>query len=168
MTSGAPLYSYTGNPFVDAGIAAMLAWVDKTQPEELDLEDLTALKSTLMSLYPTPAWAKTMFSLFVNYPLTTPSYKGEARKRDELEKLLDELVRGSHVLQEQGDCIACGRRSTCEPKGRKYIPMTGSGGLRNYFSHAAEGADYCDACAFRSPMRTADAVRLWQAVAGPF
>jgi CRISPR-associated protein Cst1 len=26
--------------------------------------------------------------------------------------------------------------------------MTGSGGLRNDFSHAVEGADYCDACAF--------------------
>jgi CRISPR-associated protein Cst1 len=58
------------------------------------------------------------------------------------------LVRGSHELKEQGDCIACGRRSTGEPKGRKHIPMTGSGGLRNFFAHAAEGADYCDTCAF--------------------
>ena len=73
MTVGAPLYVYTGNPFVDAGIAAMLAWADKTQPEDLDLEDLTAMKSTLMDLYATPAWAKAMFSLFVNYPLNNPS-----------------------------------------------------------------------------------------------
>jgi hypothetical protein len=70
MTVEASLYAYTGNPFVDAGIAAILAWVDKTRPEDLDLEDLTAMKSTLMDLYPTPPWAKEMFSLFVNYPLT--------------------------------------------------------------------------------------------------
>jgi CRISPR-associated protein Cst1 len=80
--------------------------------------------------------------------LNTPSYKGEAKKREELEKLLDELVRESHELKEQGDCMACGRRSTREPKGRKHIPMTGLGGLRNFFAHAAEGADYCDTCAF--------------------
>ena len=55
MTLGASLYAYTGNPFVDAGIAAMLAWADKTQPEDLDLEDITVVKSTLMDLYATPA-----------------------------------------------------------------------------------------------------------------
>jgi hypothetical protein len=51
------------------------------------------LKSAVFNLYTTPAWTKAMFSVFVNYPLNNPSYKGEARKRQELEKLLDELVR---------------------------------------------------------------------------
>ena len=49
MTMEAPLYLYTGNPFVDAGIAAMLAWVDKTRPEELSTEDLSRLKEDLLS-----------------------------------------------------------------------------------------------------------------------
>jgi CRISPR-associated protein Cst1 len=148
MTVGASLYVYTGNPFVDAGIAAMLAWADKTQPEDLDLEDLTAVKSTLMDLYATPAWAKAMFSVFVNYPLNNPSFKGEARKRAALEKFLDEFLQGSQVLEEQGNCMACGRRSVRKPKSRQHVPMTGSGGLRNFFSHASQGADYCDTCAF--------------------
>lgn len=141
MTVGAPLYVYTGNPFVDAGIAAMLAWADKTQPEDLDLEDLTAVKSTLMDLYATPAWARAMFSVFVNYPLNNPSFKGEARKRAALEKFLDEFLQGSQVLEEQGNCMACGRRSARKPKSRQHVPMTGSGGLRNFFSHASQGAD---------------------------
>jgi CRISPR-associated protein Cst1 len=128
MTMGAPLYVYTGNPFVDAGVAAMLAWVEKTRPEELTFEDLTVLKSALLNLYVTPAWAKAMFSVFVNYPLNNPSYKGEATKRQELEKLLEELVRGSHELKEQGDCVACGRRSMRKPKNRQLVPLTGSGG----------------------------------------
>ena len=51
--------------------------------------DLIALKSTLMNLYATPAWTQVMFSVFVNYPLNNPSYKGEARKRQELENLLN-------------------------------------------------------------------------------
>jgi len=42
MIMGAPLYVYTGNPFVDAGIAAMLAWAEKTQPAELNRENFTA------------------------------------------------------------------------------------------------------------------------------
>jgi hypothetical protein len=45
MTMGAPLYVYTGNLFVDAGIAAMLAWVEKTRPEELTFEDLSSTLS---------------------------------------------------------------------------------------------------------------------------
>ena len=148
MTLGAPLYVYTGNPFVDAGIAAMLAWADKARPEELDLEDLTALKSTLMDLYATPAWAKAMFSVFVNYPLNNPSFKGETRKRGALEQFFDELLQGVQALEDQGNCMACGRRSTRKPKSRQHVPMTGSGGLRNFFSHASQGADYCDTCAF--------------------
>jgi CRISPR-associated protein Cst1 len=82
------------------------------------LEDLTAVKSTLMDLYATPAWAKAMFSVFVNYPLNSPSFKGEARKRAALEKFLDEFLHDSQVLEEQGNCMACGRRSTRKPKSR--------------------------------------------------
>ena len=60
MTLGTPLagplsYVYTGNPFVDAGIAAMLAWADQTRPEELSMEDLSTLKETLLNIYPTSA-----------------------------------------------------------------------------------------------------------------
>jgi CRISPR-associated protein Cst1 len=148
MTNGSPLFAYTGNPFVDAGIAAMLAWVEKTRPEELSLEDLTALKASLLNLYATPAWAKAMFSVFVNYPLNNPSFKGEARKREALEQFLNELLRGVQVLADHGNCMACGRRSARKPKSRQHVPMTGSGGLRNFFSHAADGADYCETCAF--------------------
>jgi CRISPR-associated protein Cst1 len=145
---GSPLYAYTGNPFVDAGVAAMLAWTEKTRPEELRLEDLIVLKATLLDLYATPAWAKAMFSIFVNYPLNNPSFKGEAKKRTELDKFFTELLTHLTPFGEEGDCIACGRRSTRKVKNRQHVPMTGSGGLRNFFSHAAAGADYCDACAF--------------------
>jgi CRISPR-associated protein Cst1 len=115
---------------------------------DLDLEDLTAVKSTLMDLYATPAWAKAMFSVFVNYPLNNPSFKGETRKRGALEQFFDELLQGVQALEDQGNCMACGRRSTRKPKSRQHIPMTGSGGLRNFFSYASQGADYCDTCAF--------------------
>jgi CRISPR-associated protein Cst1 len=148
MTTGTPLYAYTGNPFVDAGVAAMLAWAEKTWPEELSFEDLTSLKSTLLNLYATPAWAKAMFSVFVNYPLNNPSLNAEVRKRAALEQFLNQLLQGSQVIEEQGNCMACGRRSTRTRKNRQHVPLTGSGGLRNFFSHAAEGADYCDTCAF--------------------
>jgi CRISPR-associated protein Cst1 len=87
-----------------------------------------------------------MFSVFVNYPLTNPSFKGDAKKRAALEQFLDELLHGNHLLEEQGNCMACGRRSARKPKSRQHVPMTGSGGLRNFFSHASQGADYCDNC----------------------
>jgi CRISPR-associated protein Cst1 len=148
MTIGAPLYVYTGNPFVDAGIAAMLAWSQKTEPEELTFDDLSALGASLLSLYSTPTWTKSLYSIFINYPLNQNSYKGDIKKREKLKEFLDDLLGGVVPLAEQGHCIACGRRSTRRPKSRQHVPMTGSGGLRNFFSHASEGADYCDTCAF--------------------
>lgn len=142
------LLEWTGNPFVDSGIAATLVYCKKRKPEELAREDLQIMSELVQKVYCSDKWKKAMYSIFLNYPLSQPSYKTEEKKHEKLKEFLDALLNGVEELQSSGDCIACGRRQTRRRKNRQHIPMTGSGGALNYFSFTAEGADYCDTCAF--------------------
>jgi CRISPR-associated protein Cst1 len=139
---------WTGNPFVDSGIAALLEHSKKRQPVEITREDLSSIASLLQEVYVTDKWKKNMYSIFLNYPLNQPSYKTEEKKREKLKEFLNDLLEGVEPAGERGDCIACGRRNTRKRKNRQHIPMTGSGGALNYFSFTSDGADYCDTCAY--------------------
>lgn len=142
------LLVWTGNPFVDSGIAAILVWLKKSKPEYITQEDLENVSAFIQKVYVTEKWKKAIYSIFVNYPLSQPSYKTEEKKREKLKEFLDDLLIGAEEIKEGGNCIACGRRNTNKRKNRQHIPMTGSGGVTNYFSFTADGADYCDMCAF--------------------
>lgn len=142
------ILEWTGNPFVDSGIAAILEHCRKKVPEEINKDDLTTISELLQQVYVAEKWKKNIYSIFLNYPLSQPSYKTEAKKREKLKEFLDNLLDGVEPLGEIGDCIACGRRVTRKRKNRQHIPMTGSGGALNFFSYTSEGADYCDTCAF--------------------
>jgi CRISPR-associated protein Cst1 len=138
------LYTWTGNPFVDAGISAMMAWFRKKRPEDITIDEARELSGTLVNVYLTQAWKKNLFSVFPNNPVTNPSVKN---KRTQLKHLLDQLISGFQLMGEQGDCIACGRRTSINPKNRMHVPMSGYAGS-HFFPYKAEGADYCEVCAF--------------------
>lgn len=133
---------------MDSGIAAILEYWTKKVPEEVDKSDLTTISELLQQVYVAEKWKKNIYSIFLNYPLSQPSYKTEAKKREKLREFLDDLLNGVEPLDKLGDCIACGSRSTRKHKNRQHIPMTGSGGALNFFSFTSQGADYCDTCAF--------------------
>lgn len=139
---------WTGNPFVDNGIATILEHCKKQVPEAIDKSDLATISTLLQQVYVADKWRKNIYSIFVNHPLCQPSYKTEAKKREKFKEFLDDLLGGVDPLAGEGDCIACGRRKTRKRKSRQHIPMTGSGGALNFFSFTAEGADYCDTCAY--------------------
>ncbi|MCC7550415.1 MAG: type I-B CRISPR-associated protein Cas8b1/Cst1 [Methanobacterium sp.] len=142
--SGAILYEFTGNPFVDAGIWALSQWVGK-KPEELKKEDLENVIDDLTHIYLTKAWSKNLFSVFPNNPLTNPAVKD---KKERYSNFLIDLVEEINFLDVSGDCISCGRRNKIERWGKDKIPLTGSKKFINYFSYGASGADYCPACTF--------------------
>lgn len=142
------LLTWTGNPFVDSGIAPILILQNKIEPEDVTKEDLENVSNFIQKIYVTEKWKKAIYSIFVNYPLSQPSYKTEEIKRAKLKEFLDNLLINAEEVKESGNCIACGRRDVIKRKNRQHIPMTGSGGVTNYFSFTADGADYCDVCAF--------------------
>ena len=137
-------FTWTGNPWVDAGISAMLAWTNKKEPQDLSQKDAERIAGELVHLYLTEEWKKTLFSVFPNSPVTNPSVKNKASK---LGGLLDELLKGFKPLGSAGNCMACGRRDCRRQRTRSDVPLTGYAGS-HFFPYKTEGADYCDVCAF--------------------
>lgn len=182
------LLEWTGNPFVDSGIAAILAHHKKRTPADVTLRNLSETGDLLQKVYGEGSWTTNLYSIFVNYPLNQSSYnlwevfdkqtgkiipplmakqkatkyvtqnpdcdcrlaaKETANKKQEaFETFISTFLKHVEPLSEIGNCIACGRRKTRQRINRQHVPLTGSGGLLNFFSFTADGADYCDTCAF--------------------
>jgi CRISPR-associated protein Cst1 len=141
--------SWTGNPFVDSGIAATLAYCRKNYPEEIELSDLEAMKRLLLKVYVEPAWRKSFHNIFTgNCKLLQNAFQTDARRNEEYAKFLDALLSETTELGVNGNCIACGQRNAVSRKSKVEIPMTGSGSSKGFFPSAAEGADFCETCAF--------------------
>ena len=141
-----PIYHYfTGNPFVDAGIAALCALNQKSEPQQISEDDLISSANYISKLY--LDWVK-LGNLFTqNCTLLNPSNRKnrEAKYKAELQGLLKKIIPASST----GSCAACGTREANAPRiFRDKYPLTGSGDLVNYFSFFEPGFPICAACAF--------------------
>jgi CRISPR-associated protein Cst1 len=182
------LLVWTGNPFVDSGIAAILVRQNKNRIEDIEREDLESMSNFLAEIYAKEGWISNLYSIFVNHPLNQSAYNlynihnvetneiverdlnnkkaksyvdekpnlevrlsvnaTERKKQNEFKSFLKNYIENTIPVGERGNCIACGRRNVVSRKNRQHIPLTGSGGVTNYFSFTTDGADYCDVCAF--------------------
>lgn len=132
----------TGNAFVDSGIYALKTFCEKDL-NDITKDDLINLSETISKLYPKAKWNKNMYTVFPNLqPLT---YKVEG-KEEKYFKVLKNLLDNIPPVNDSGDCMACGRRNTDTQVVKSNVPLTGSGSLKNYFSFANDGADYCNLC----------------------
>lgn len=140
------LYTFTGNPFVDAGTWAICEWSGRKKPEEIKIEDLKEIASDVAPIYITTEWVKSLYSVFPNNAVTNPSVKNKDKK---LTESLDQLINQIESLERvgnSGNCISCGRYNVNEIRTKTEIPLIGSGTLINFFPYAQQGADYCPAC----------------------
>lgn len=133
----------TGNPFVDAGIFALKTKLNKNI-NEITIDDIKSESEKISKIYTKNAWQKNMHSIFPNSKLVNNSLKG--KRDEEYFKFLNEFINNIEPIQEEGSCIACGCRDAKEYYGKSIVPLTGSGSLKNYFSNAVDGADYCPVC----------------------
>ncbi len=157
------LFNWTGNPWVDTGIAAITELAAKKHPEEIEKIDIDKSKNFIQSLYLNKAWRDNLYSVFPNHPITQSfgiktkniqveqeslNLKKLREKQSEgFKELLEIMVNNIVPLGESGNCIACGVRNTKEQRNKMHIPLTGYEGS-HFFSFKTEGADYCDACSF--------------------
>lgn len=138
------IYTWTGNPFVDAGIAAILTESGKKEPAEINQKDIKAISEIMLRVYLTDPWKKNMFSVFPNNPITNPSVKLKQQKfKDYLNNICAEI----EPIGETGNCISCGLRDSKQPVNRMHLPLSGYEGS-HYFSFKSAGADLCSACNF--------------------
>jgi hypothetical protein len=116
------LLAWTGNPFVDNGIAAILAYCKKRKPEDVTQEDLRKTSEFIKQVYVTPAWKKAFHSIFTgNYPLLQNSYKTDEKRREKFYAMLDSYSEKVEELGIEGTCIACGRRNIAQRKKLTYL-----------------------------------------------
>jgi CRISPR-associated protein Cst1 len=141
-----PIYSFTGSPFVDAGMWAICEWVEKKSPKDITKADLEKAISEIVPLYLTENWSKSLFSIFPNSAVTNPS--GKDKKEEKLVQYFQNLAKEVAPLNESGNCVGCGKRDVKSARTKTEIPLIGSGSLINFFPNGQEGADYCPACTF--------------------
>ena len=135
----------TGNPFVDGGIYAIEAFYN-AEYCRLTPEILREKTKNVVELYLTGGWKKNMFSIFTgNSKFSNPSIKN---KKETAMDYLNGLLIDFTTPENNGTCVACGRRKALPIRKREEIPLTGSGNFVNYFSGFSMGERYCPVCTF--------------------
>ncbi|NWF94531.1 MAG: type I-B CRISPR-associated protein Cas8b1/Cst1 [Candidatus Thorarchaeota archaeon] len=138
-----PLFSLTGNPFVDNGLAALCVMAGKQRPEELDIEDVRTQAQYIVNVYSQPAVKKIIHGMFFpNSELVNPVVKDGMTK---YQTLMTDLIERLSAPQSRGSCVACGLRDG-DPVGKTRVPLLGSKKLVNFFPSGVEGERFCPNC----------------------
>lgn len=173
--------NFTGNPFVDAGIAAMCAAAGVDSPHHLNRQSILQAVQTLYSVLlsdsafmdkpPLKRFAtSTMSMIFPNSPLPQGSYPTANQKREKYRERIDQLLR---LLDEQPSdarevpCFVCGQPAPLLV-GIDQFPLMSSKAQLNFHPMLTPGHCVCAFCALAvqflplSLMQTkAEGGRLW-------
>lgn len=160
-------FYWTGHPFVDAGLAAILLITGKNKPEQLTEKDIEKAIEFASELYATKEWSSSYLHgmIFPNNGIlmANPSMsKGRspekiAKKLKILYKNILSTINGSY----ESKCIICGRQKSAYeiPQLSKEVlksgiirsvfSLLGTGDVNNFFPSAnMKGADVCTHCLF--------------------
>ncbi|AEH24640.1 type I-B CRISPR-associated protein Cas8b1/Cst1 [Pyrococcus yayanosii] len=145
------LFDWTGHPFVDAGLVALLILNKKRSPEELTEEDIRKATEFASKLYARKEWGSGYIHAMMlpnsGILMANPSMSKKRTPEAIAQNLRD-------LLQEPEDpnapiCEICGRRhSRPKPVYRSDFPLVGTGGVPNYFPSAKDGLNVCSHCLF--------------------
>jgi len=143
--SSQPLFTLTGNPFVDAGLAVICAITEKSEVEQITTEDLKKAIKEAYKFYSIKEWRGALHGLiFPNAEIGNPSvYK--KRPNAYYDDVLQTLVNNLPPLNNQGNCVICGKRNGT-PNIRTRVPMLGSKKLANFFPAHQLGETICSGC----------------------
>lgn len=171
---------FTGNPFVDAGMAGMCAAADVEGPEQLDLAAIHKAVETLFAVLlsesafiekpPYKAFATSrMAMIFPNSPLPQASFSTPEQKREKYRERIQSLL---DKIDKPGDatdalCFVCGQPANVKV-GIDWFPLVGSVGLLNFHPMLEPGDAVCAFCAlcvqflpFSLMQTKAEGGRLW-------
>ena len=108
------MLEYTGHPFVDIGVATIVAFADKKRPEELALEDLEAVADYLEECYTQQPMTSFLTVVFPNSGFTQPAYNRAPEKRLRYARKVYELTNLiSRVLELSVVFLPVNRRRLC-------------------------------------------------------
>ncbi len=172
---------FTGNPFVDAGIAGMCAAAEVDAPQYLDMPAIRRAVDTLYRIMlsdsafvekpPYKRFAtSTMAMIFPNSPLPQASFKTADKKREKyrerIETLLRLLVQNEEAPSETS-CFVCGQPTSLH-LGIDWFPLVASAQQLNFHPQLTGGHPVCAFCAlcvqflpFSVLQTKAEGGRLW-------
>jgi len=154
-TAKGSLLEWTGHPFVDAGLVAILLIAGKNKPEKLTEKDIEKAMNFATEVYATKEWSSKYLHamIFPNSGILMANPSMAKRRTPKgiagnLRNLFDEIRKiGKNSLT----CVICGKRPAYTKK-EVYLsvfPLLGTGGVPNYFHSAnPHGADICAHCIF--------------------
>ncbi|MDV3104595.1 type I-B CRISPR-associated protein Cas8b1/Cst1 [Thermococcus waiotapuensis] len=158
-----PPFVWTGHPFTDAGLVALLLLSGKGKPDELTEKDVENAVEFASKLYARKEWSYGYIHAMMlpnsGILMANPSMS-KKRTPEEIKKNLLTL------LSEEEDpnapvCEICGRKhSRLKPVYRSDFPLVGTGGVPNYFPSGRDGANICSHCLFLAQMMPLAAYRL--------
>lgn len=132
------MFTYTGHPLVDIGIATILAFVRKRDPTTLTEEDFSKIKAYMEENYIREPLTSLLTVAFPNSGFTNPSIKKEKRK-EYVERIL-----GAYKEDVKSDlmCVFTGKPATgialskkTQPGKafRQHIPLITGEGIINFY-----------------------------------
>ncbi|MHA1780448.1 MAG: type I-B CRISPR-associated protein Cas8b1/Cst1 [Candidatus Thorarchaeota archaeon] len=138
-----PLFTLTGNPFVDTGLAVLCVLTGKSRPEEIIRPALGKQIEYISNVYVHKDWKRHIHGLlFPNSELANPSLKdGPARYK----QLLEDLFEKAESINGTGNCSICGRRDGL-PVNKTRVPLFGSKKFINFFPGGLTGERVCPNC----------------------
>jgi CRISPR-associated protein Cst1 len=123
-TLAQPIWSTTGNPFVDMGQEMMAVLIGVNSPDEITFEDTKELLSRLSNLLTQEGWNKSLYTVFPNSKLTNPSINN---KKGVYAELLNQWLNilASDNPEVLGTCGISGKPAQLKVA-RTYLPMSDS------------------------------------------
>jgi len=157
------LYRFTGNPFVDAGIAGMCAAAEVDRPEDLSYENVRSATQRLVGIFTSPqalkcgvgpgnskasAFATREMSVFFpNGPLANPSNNTAEKKREKYSSKINELLSLLNLTCTSSmRCFVCGRYAHVVAT-KMDFPLVDSSDRRNFHPAHNPGHPVCAHCA---------------------
>ncbi|MPW38847.1 type I-B CRISPR-associated protein Cas8b1/Cst1 [Thermococcus sp. 101 C5] len=162
-TRNVPPFDWTGHPFVDAGLVALLLLSGKKKPEELSEADIEKAVDFASKLYARKEWSSGYIHAMMlpnsGILMANPSMSKKRTPEAVKKNLLDLLYENEDLNAPL--CEICGRRhARNKPVYRSDFPLVGTGGVPNYFPSGKEGANICSHCLFLAQLMPLVAYRL--------
>jgi len=135
------MFTYTGHPLLDVGIATILAFVKKRDPTHITSDDLVKISSYMEENYVREPLISFLTVAFPNSGFTNPAFSKKPEKRKEYAK----RILQSYRLETQTSdifCIFTGKPAVSIPLSerlpagkafRQHIPLITGEGIINFF-----------------------------------
>ena len=136
-----PLYTWTGHPLTDMGIAILTVFSGKNKPEDITEEDLKSFVEYAEKIYFTKAVSGYLTVLFTSN-FINPSFSREKKR-----KYASEILKSYEKEPDESlpDCVYCQRRSV-QLVYRDLLPMLTGRGMINFFPGGEPGLPVCGYC----------------------